>query len=111
MVQSSSFVSSSKLTITVRKVWFLTATGADDFSGKAAGGAASNRPSRPSVELAEVLNRIDGSQYPAYHDIEGAWYFGSDFQLQIDRAQVQSSPQKPERTAWHRAWGTWCRAL
>lgn len=90
-------LSSIKLTVSVRKVLFLVTINTDDYSGKAAGGSTPNRPSRSSDELSKVLSRIDGAQYPAYHDIEGTWQFGSDFQLLIDRAQVHASPQTRER--------------
>lgn len=40
-------------------------------------------------ELQAALQRIDGKQYPAYHDIEGTWSFPG-FVLTIDRAQADA---------------------
>lgn len=50
---------------------------------------------RGSIELAGLLERIDGKGYKAYRDIEGRWEF-AEFALFVDRAQSDpfASPSK-----------------
>ncbi len=61
---------------------------ADDGWGDAPTTAAA-RPARSAEELQGVLQRIDGGQYPKYHDIEGAWQYPGGFRLVIDRTQAR----------------------
>jgi len=44
-------------------------------------------------DLANVLRRIDGASYKAYHDLLGGWDFGGDFSLYIDK--IQADPFAP----------------
>lgn len=41
-----------------------------------------------SQDLSNILRKIDGKQYPAYHDIEGTFSFGGDFSLYVDKVQA-----------------------
>lgn len=56
----------------------------DDTGGTIA--RAPRAGARPSGELGATLQRIDGKQFPAYHDIEGTWEFPG-FRLLIERTQ------------------------